>query len=63
MAVWRALEGAGLPVRDGALQYVPLAPADMAEADLEGNERLLEALLGVEDVDAVYTTCVGLEGH
>lgn len=29
MAVWRALEAARLPVRGGALQYVPMAPSQV----------------------------------
>lgn len=60
MAVRRFLEAAGLRVTDGSLQYVPLSAAEVDDADYEGNEKLYESLLNLEDVDNVYTTCEGL---
>lgn len=60
MSVWRNLEAAGLPVTDGTLQYVPLAAMEVSDANFEANEKLFEALLALEDVDNVYTTCEGL---
>lgn len=60
MAVRRSLEAGGLPVVNGALQYVPLAATEVEDADFEANEKLYEGLLALEDVDNVYTTCDGL---
>ncbi len=37
--------------------------SQLGGSELEANERLLEGILAVEDVDSVYTTFSGPEGH
>jgi len=63
MKVWKGLEAGGVPVREGSLQYLPLSPAQVSDEDFHANEKLLEGILADDDVDAVYTTCAGLEHH
>ncbi len=55
MAVYRTLRDGALSVREGSLQYVPLSAPQLDEAALEANEKLLDMLLAVDDVDEVYT--------
>ncbi|KAL4433067.1 hypothetical protein ABPG77_006494 [Micractinium sp. CCAP 211/92] len=43
------------------LVYVPLVQQEVNDDQFEGNEALLERLLAVDDVDAVYTTVAGLD--
>lgn len=37
--------------------------SQLGGSELEANERLLEGILAVEDVDSVYTTFSSPEGH
>ncbi len=60
MQVYAALEGAGLEVRgdESALVYVPQSPVEVDGEVAEQNEMLLDRLLAVDDVDAVYSSFV-----
>ena len=60
MQVYAALEGAGLDVRgdESALVYVPQSLVEVDGDIAEQNEMLLDRLLAVDDVDAVYTSFV-----
>ncbi len=60
MQVYAALEGAGLDVRgdESALVYVPQSPVEVDGEIAEQNEMLLDRLLAVDDVDAVYSSFV-----
>ena len=60
MQVYFALERAGLQIRgeDSALVYVPQSPVAVDGENAEQNEMLLDRLLAVDDVDAVYTSFV-----
>ena len=62
-AVSSALAEAGLPLQPEAsgLVYSPMVQQEVDDAAFEANEALLERLLAVDDVDAVYTTVAGLE--
>ena len=60
MQVYSALEGAGLQIsgEESALVYVPQSPVAVEGEHVEQNEMLLDRLLAVDDVDAVYTSFV-----
>ena len=60
MQVYAALEAAGLTVRgdESALVYVPQSPVEVDGEVAEQNEMLLDRLLAVDDVDAVYASAV-----
>lgn len=62
-SVSAALAAAGLPLQPEAcgLVYAPLVQVEVDDAGFEANEALLERLLAVDDVDAVYSTVAGLE--
>eukprot|EP00887_Chlorella_sp_A99_P005047 scaffold4.g5047.t1 len=54
-------QGLTLAGEDCGLVYVPLVQQEVDDAQFEGNEALLERLLSLDDVDAVYSTVAGLE--
>ena len=54
-------QGLTINAEASGLAYVPLVTADVDDETFEGNEALMERLLAVDDVDAVFTTCGGLE--
>ncbi|EFN55164.1 hypothetical protein CHLNCDRAFT_52504 [Chlorella variabilis] len=56
-----AEQGLKLQPEASGLVYVPLVQQEVDDEQFEGNEALLERLLAVDDVDAVYTTVAGLE--
>ena len=60
MQVYAALEGAGLEVLgdESALVYLPQSPVEVDGEIAEQNEMLLDRLLAVDDVDAVYSSFV-----
>ncbi|PSC70937.1 putative transcriptional regulatory protein [Micractinium conductrix] len=62
-SVSSALAAAGLKIapESSGLVYTPLVQQEVDDDAFEGNEALLERLLAVDDVDAVYTTVAGLE--
>lgn len=55
MAVYRTLKDGKLPVREGSLQYVPLSAPQLDDEALEANEKMLDLLFAVDDIDEVYT--------
>lgn len=56
MATQRALADAGFAISDeSALKLVPLATVDVDDETAELNDALIEKLLELDDVDAVYT--------
>ncbi|KAL6780128.1 putative transcriptional regulatory protein [Auxenochlorella protothecoides] len=61
-AVCSRLAEAGIEVdgEDASLAYLPSAPVDVGAEAQAANEVLMERLLAVDDVDAVYTNCAGL---
>ena len=48
-------QGLTLNMESSGLVYVPLAEIEVSEDDFTGNETLMERLLAVDDVDAVYS--------
>ena len=62
-AVAAGLVAQGLaPQQHSGLAWLPLAPVeDLSDEVFEANEAMMERLLAVDDVDAVYSTCAGLE--
>lgn len=62
-AVRNAARDMGLPVNSeqSGLVYMPLVEAQVDDEAYEANEGMLERILGLDDVDAVYTTCAGLQ--
>jgi transcriptional/translational regulatory protein YebC/TACO1 len=54
-------QGLKMSPEASGLVYVPLVQQEVDDEQFEGNEALLERLLAVDDVDAVYTTVAGLE--
>lgn len=57
-----AEQGVKIVSEASGLVYVPLVNAEVDDdAVFEANEAMLERLLAVDDVDAVYTTCDGLQ--
>lgn len=62
-AVSSSLAEQGLKIQPEAsgLVYVPMVQQEVDDDAFEANEALLERLLAVDDVDAVYTTVAGLE--
>jgi YebC/PmpR family DNA-binding regulatory protein len=61
-AVRDALVAAGLPVAADAsgLEYVPNTLVALSDEDLEANEALIEKLLALDDVDAVFCSGEGV---
>jgi YebC/PmpR family DNA-binding regulatory protein len=57
-----ALAAAGLAVAADAsgLEYVPSNPVSLSDEDLEANEALIEKLLDLDDVDAVFCSGEGV---
>jgi hypothetical protein len=55
MAVYRTLKDGKLSVKEGSLQYVPLSAPQLDDEAVEANEKLLDLLFAVDDVDEVYT--------
>lgn len=56
-----AEQGLQLQLEASGLVYVPLVQQEVDDDQFEANEALLERLLAVDDVDAVYSTVAGLE--
>lgn len=58
-----AASGLSLPVNTerSGLIYTPLVVAEVDDETLETNSAMLERILALDDVDAVYTTCAGLQ--
>ena len=55
-------QGLEVVAEQSGLVYMPLTLQEVADDNVfEANEALLERLLGVDDVDSVYTTCDGLQ--
>lgn len=61
--VRNAAQGLSLPVNTerSGLVYTPLAEAEVDDETLETNSAMLDRILAIDDVDAVYTTCAGLQ--
>ncbi|KAI7844794.1 hypothetical protein COHA_001674 [Chlorella ohadii] len=62
-AVSSSLAEQGLKIQPEAsgLVYVPMVQQEVDDDAFEANEALLERLLAVDDVDAVYTTVAGMD--
>lgn len=54
-------QGIKLQPEASGLVYTPLVQQEVDDDQFEGNEALLERLLAVDDVDAVYSTVAGLD--
>jgi hypothetical protein len=48
-------------MQGSGLVYIPLNSVEVEkDEDFDANENMMERLLGVDDVDSVYTNCAGL---
>lgn len=55
-------QGLAISMESSGLVYIPLVEAEVDDdATFEANENMLERLLAVDDVDAVYNNCSGLQ--
>ncbi len=55
-------QGVAINMEGSGLVYIPLVTNEVEDDALfEANEAMLERLLAVDDVDAVYTNCAGLQ--
>lgn len=61
--VRNAAQAMTLPVNteSSGLVYTPLVEAEVDDETLDTNNAMLERILAIDDVDAVYTTCAGLQ--
>lgn len=58
-----ALEAQKLPINgeESGLVYRPTVEVEVDDEGLEKNQKMFDKLLELDDVDAVYSTCVGLD--
>ncbi len=62
-AVRDAAQSMGLPVNaeQSGLVFIPVVEVAVDDEAYEANEAMMDRILSLDDVDAVYTTCAGLK--